>query len=39
MAAEGSHWETADIELMPRQCVGAENEQVFRNKDVEEQKT
>lgn len=39
MEAEGSRWETADIELMPRQCIEAVNKQVPRNKDVEEQKT
>jgi len=32
MAAEGSRWETADIELMPRQCVEADNKQLLRNK-------
>ena len=31
MAAEGSHWETADIKLMPRQSVEAVNKQVPRN--------
>ena len=31
MEAEGSRWETADIELMPRQCVEAVNKQVPRN--------
>ena len=30
MAAEGSRWETADIKLMPRQCVEAENKQLLR---------
>ena len=39
MAAEGSHWETAAFKLMPRQCIEAENKQLLRNKDVEEQKT
>ena len=39
MAAEGSHWETADIKLMPRQCVEAENKQLLRNQDVEERET
>lgn len=31
MEAEGSRWETADIKLMPRQCVEAVNKQVPRN--------
>jgi hypothetical protein len=39
MEAEGSRWETADIKLMPRHSIEADNKQLLRNKDVEEQKT